>query len=368
MISSLDIPVYTKQGFDGPKYQRIQAQAIEERMLQFEGGKLYLEIGGKFLYDPHAARVLPGFDPKVKKEIFASLIDQAEILFCVNAQDIEQNRQLSNKDIDYIRYCEDMISDIENELGIKTHIVMNMMDPFKPADSIMSFQRELQKKGYRVRERYSIEGYPEDLDHILSEDGYGQDDHIPLEKNLILVTGAASNSGKLSTCLGQIYQDNEIWLESGYAKYETFPIRNLSLDHPVNLAYEAATADIGDYNIQDHYHQEHYGISSVNYNRDVDAFQIVKEVAQQLDNNANPIRDYKSPTDMGINTAGGAIIDDEVVCQASLAEIQRRKIRYKQMLDRGEGQQSRLDRCDYLESKAIEYMKYNNYEIITQQV
>jgi len=203
-------------------------------------------------------------------------------LFCVNAQDIASNRQLANQDEDYVTTVLSMIQAIEQQTGMKPHVVMNNMDPYSTPEAVLDFQRSLQKQHYRVWERYLIDGYPEEVDFILSEDGFGQDDHIPLTKELILVTGAASNSGKLSTCLGQIYQDELIGIESGYAKYETFPVWNLPLDHPVNLAYEAATADIGDYNVLDNYHDEAYGIESVNYNRDVDAFELLSQLAEQF--------------------------------------------------------------------------------------
>ena len=356
MINSSDIIKYKKDWFDGGKYIKLQTQSIEDRLAEFAGGRLYLEIGGKFLYDAHAARVLPGFNPESKKLIFDELIDQAEILFCVNSQDIEENRQLSNQDIDYITYVHDMIHDIEKTLGIKPHVVMNMMDPYSTPDEIMDFQRDLQRKGYRVWERYSIDGYPDDIDTILSEDGFGQDDHIPLTQNLILVTGAASNSGKMSTCLGQIYQDNLIDIKSGYAKYETFPLWNLPLDHPINLAYEAATADIGDFNCWDELYIEAYGTDAVNYNRDVEAFELVQSMSNDMVWPKNYMRNYKSPTDMWVSNAGFCISDDEMCCVAAYQEIQRRKEWYQQMIARKEWDKKWIERCDRLLAKCIEYM------------
>lgn len=357
MINSHEVPSFKKLWFDGAKYVRIQTQAIEDRLAQFSG-RMYLEIGGKFLSDPHAARVLPGFDPTSKKEIFAAFSEVAEVLFCVNAQDIANNRQLSNQDEDYVTTVLSMIQAIEKQTGMKPHVVMNNMDPYSSPDAVLDFQRNLQKQQYRVWERYLIDGYPEDTDFILSEDGFGQDDHIPLTKELILVTGAASNSGKLSTCLGQIYQDELIDIESGYAKYETFPVWNLPLEHPVNLAYEAATADIGDYNVLDHYHDEAYGIESVNYNRDVDAFELLSQLAEQFVWSGNAMRKYKSPTDMGINTVGAAITDDKVVCLACLEEIQRRKERYSQMWS---SYKDAVERCEKLEKYAREYCLNKKY-------
>jgi uncharacterized protein (UPF0371 family) len=243
-----------------------------------------------------------------------------------------------------------MINDIQTHTSMKPHVVINNMDPYASPASVMEFEKSLQKQGYRVRERYLIDGYPEDVDTVLSDDGFGQDDHIPLTKELILVTGAASNSGKLSTCLGQIYQDEIIGIESGYAKYETFPIWNLALNHPVNLAYEAATADIGDYNVLDHYHEEAYGIESVNYNRDVEAFELLQRLAEEFVSPANAMRSYKSPTDMGINTVSGSIIDDKVVCLAAAEEIQRRKDWYTDM-----GLKDAATKCQSLLDEAYAY-------------
>jgi len=356
MIHSTDIPSFKTLWFNAATYQRLQTQAIEERLASFDSGRLYLEIGGKFLFDPHAARVLPGFDPHAKKEIFAGLLDQAEILFCVDAQDMQGNRQLGDKNVPYADYVLAMVDEIEKTLDIQPHVVINKMDPYALSDEILSFQRSLQRKQYRVRERYLIDWYPDDLSLVLSEDWFGQDDHIPLMKNLVLVVGAASNSGKMSTCLGQIYQDTLIGLDSGYAKFETFPIWNLPLDHPVNLAYEAATADIGDYNLMDQYHMDAYGVESVNYNRDISAFQLILDMSEHVVSPTNKLRTYQSPTDMCVNTAGSAITDDKVVCQAAMEEIIRRKQRYTDMKDI-----SAAKKCDTLLQKAKEYCSAKGY-------
>ena len=361
MLNSTDVISYKKKGYDGAKYIKLQQEKILERIGKFSNWRLYLEIGGKFMYDQHAARVLPWFDPETKKQIFMSLKNQAEMLFCVNADDIIENRQLSNENIPYKDYVNKMIRGIEAALGLRPHIVINKIDTTSMYDMILDFEKEFQRKNYRVWERYKIMGYPHNLKSVLSEDGYGNDDHIPLTKNLILVTWAASSSGKMSTCLGQIYNDHEIWIESGYAKYETFPIRNIPLEHPINLAYEAATADIGDYNMLDPYYKKATGKDSVNYNRDVEAFEIVMDIAKQTVKPDNFMNNYKSPTDMWISTAGFAITDDEVCCVASLQEIRRRKWRYQQQIDRKEGEQSRISRCDELEKKCLEYIKEKKY-------
>lgn len=362
-INSTDIINYKKDGFDGKKYIRLQKEKILDRIANFSWGRLYLEIGGKFMYDAHAARVLPGFDPESKKEIFTSLKSQAEILFCVNANDILSNRQLSNKDIDYKEYVYQMVRIIEKNTGIKPHIVINNIDIGNMFDVILEFEKDFQRKQYRVRERYKITWYPYNTDTILSEDGFGNDDHIPLTKNLILVTWAASSSGKMSTCLGQIYNDHQIDVKSGYAKYETFPVRNLPFNHPVNLAYEAATVDIGDGNMMDTYHKKAYGIDAVNYNRDMEAFDVVMNIAKKIVNHKNYMVKYQSPTDMGISCAGMAITNDEICCVASLAEIERRKGRYQQQIDRGEGKEERVQKCDEIYEKAKKYCEEKKYDL-----
>lgn len=363
MINSTDVILYKKKGFDGEKYIRLQKEAILERISLFKKGRLYLEIGGKFLYDTHAARVLPGFIPESKKHIFAALKDQVEILFCVNANDILGDRQLTNQNIDYKSHVQNLIKRIEIEIWLKPQIVINNIDIQTNFDKILEFEQDFQRKNYKVRERYKIAGYPHNTRSILSENGFGNDDHIPLNKNLILVTWAASNSGKMSTCLGQIYNDHQIGIESWYAKYETFPIWNLPLEHPINLAYEAATVDIWDYNMIDPYHQKAYNKESVNYNRDVEAFEIIMGIAAKIITKDNPMSNYKSPTDMGINQAGFCITNDEMVSIASHQEIERRKIWYQQMIDRKEGESKRIEQCDEINKKCEAYTTAKKYTL-----
>jgi len=362
-INSTDIINYKKHGFDGEKYIRLQKEKILDRISNFSGGRLYLEVGGKLMYDTHASRVLPGFDPESKKNIFMSLKGHAEVLFCVNASDILSNRQLTNQNIDYKEYVYQLIRNIERNIWIKPHIVINNIDVGNMFDVILDFEKEFQRKQYRVRERYKIQGYPHNTDMILSDDGFGNDDHIPLTKNLVLVTGAASSSGKMSTCLGQIYLDHQIDIKSWYAKYETFPIWNIALEHPINLAYEAATVDIGDYNMMDTYHKKAYGQDAVNYNRDVEAFEIVMSIAKKIVNHKNYMVKYQSPTDMGINCAGMAITNDEVVSLATLAERERRAGWYQQQVDRWEGKQERVEKCGELYSKAKKYCEDKKYDL-----
>jgi len=361
MVNSSDIINYKKIGFDWQKYIDIQKEKISERISKFSNWRLYLEIGWKFILDWHAARVLPWFISESKKVIFHSLKNQIEILFCVNAQDILNNRQLWNQGKSYIDSVMSLLKQIEKSIGMRPHLVINKIDTQNMFDVILEFEREFQREWYRVRERYRVNWYPHNTDFILSEDWFGNDDHIPLTKNLILVTWAASNSGKMSTCLWQIYLDHEIWIESWYAKYETFPIRNIDLNHPINLAYEAATADIWDYNCIDEYYKKAYWKNSVNYNRDVEAFEIVMKIAQKIVKPENFMCNYKSPTDMWISNAWFAITDDEIVSIASLQEIKRRKLRYQQMIDRKEWNPDWVKRCDELEKKCLEYIQAKWY-------
>ncbi len=359
MINTTDTISHKDIGFDGDKYVEMQKNQILDRISQFSG-RLYLEIWWKFIRDPHASRVLPWFLVDSKKKIFSDLKDKADIIFCVNAEDIISNRQLSNEDISYSDYVDRMLMVIEKNIGIKPIVVINKIDIGNMFDLILNFERKFQKKNYRVFERYKIPGYPHNIENVLSEVGFGGDDHIPLTKNLVLVTGAASSSGKMSTCLGQIYLDNEIWIKSGYAKYETFPIWNLPLNHPVNLAYEAATVDVGDINMIDEYHKKAYGQEVVNYNRDIEWFEIVMWIAKNVVSHKNYMVKYKSPTDMWINIAWFCITEDDIVCQASLDEIKRRKDWYKEQVDRWDWKQERVDVCTELEEKCKEYIKNKN--------
>ena len=356
MINTTDVISYKETGFDGEKYIEMQKNQIIDRISNFSG-RLYLEIWWKFMRDPHAARVLPWFLVDSKKTIFSELKDKADILFCVNADDIISNRQLTNENVDYVDYVDRMLMVIERSIGIKPIIVINKIDVWSMFDLVLDFERKFQKQNYRVFERYKIAGYPHDVDSILSDNWFGGDDHIPLTKNLVLVTWAASSSGKMSTCLWQIYLDSEINIKSGYAKYETFPIWNLPLNHPVNLAYEAATVDIWDYNVIDKYHQEAYGQESVNYNRDLEWFEVVMWIAKNIVNHKNYMVKYKSPTDMWISTAWYCITDDDILCEASLQEIKRRKDWYQEILDRWDWDQERITRCDELILKAEDYIK-----------
>jgi len=356
-INQSDTINFTEKWFDWAKYIQLQTNQIKERISKFSG-RLYLEIGWKFMYDSHASRVLPWFLPESKKTIFSTFKDSAEILFCINAKDIINNRQLTNEDIIYTDYVLNMLKEITKWIKIKPQIVINMINKNEQSTKVENFYNRLKELKYKVNRRYFIKKYT-DSNIVLSDKGFWQDDFIKLKKNLILVTGAASNSWKMSTCLWQIYLDKQNNIKSGYAKYETFPIRNLPLNHPINLAYEAATADIGDFNCIDIYHQKAYGQHSVNYNRDVETFELVMSIAKKIVNHKNYMRTYKSPTDMWISTAWFAITNDNIVSQACLQEIQRRKARYQQMIDRQNWDIKRVKNCKKLETKCKEYIKTN---------
>lgn len=356
MINSSDTIQFSALGFDNDSYMRLQKNAILERCQKFSKGRLYFEVGGKLLFDPHAARVLPGFKPTAKKDILKDLIQQSDIIFCCDAKSLNENRKLKSTTESYASVVLNLIDSIEKELGKKPFVVINRSTQFT-SETEQHFEENLQRKGYKVYRRYVIEGYPENTDLILSDNGFGKDDYIPVTKNLVIVTGAASNSGKLSTCLGQIYLESKQGIESGYAKYETFPIWNLPITHPVNLAYEAATADIGDYNAPDLLHKTAYGIDSVNYNRDIEAFSVVKNLADKMLPETNFMRSYKSPTDMGINMAGFAITNDSIVAKASIDEISRRKVWYTELATKDTNLQKAVRICDQLEKLALLYLK-----------
>lgn len=360
-MNTSDIIEYKNDGFNNAKYLKLQTEKILERIDKFRDGKLYLETGGKFIHDPHAARVLPGFHADIKKEIFRSLRNISEILFCTNAKDIQSNRQLNNTNELYTSAAISMLRSIEEEVGIKPRVVINRIDSGNLSES-EKFANNLNELGYITYKRYQIDGYPHDTDKVLSEDGFGKDDYITTTKKLIVVIGAASNSGKMSTCLGQIYMDKLSGIESGYAKYETFPIWSLPIEHPVNLAYEAATADIGDFNVIDSFHEEAYGKRAVNYNRDVEAFEIIKSMSDKFLTFENFITSYKSPTDMGINYVGMAIENDEIVCIASLREIVRRKEWYAEQVARGDGDSKYVEICKKLESQALNYINVRGFD------
>ncbi|MFH0963205.1 MAG: DUF1846 domain-containing protein [Planctomycetota bacterium] len=308
-------------GFDNERYLREQTAAILERVKRF-AGKLYLEFGGKLLYDYHAARVLPGFDPNVKMRLFQKLADRADILLCIYAGDIERRKIRGDFGISYDVDALKLIDDLR-DWGLSIRAVVITRYEEQPAATM--FKNRLERRGVRVATHRRTKGYPTDVDLVVSEQGYGANAYIETEKPLVIVTGPGPGSGKLATCLSQLYHDHMHGVRSGYAKFETFPIWNLGLRHPVNVAYEAATADIGDFNLIDPFHLEAYDEQAVNYNRDVEAFPVLRRILTRIMGDGGT---YKSPTDMGVNRAGFGIVDDEAVQEAARQEVIRRHFRY----------------------------------------
>ena len=305
-----------KIGFDNDKYLTLQSERIKERIGKF-GGKLYLEFGGKLFDDFHAARVLPGFQPDSKIRMLMQLKEEAEIVLVVNAYDIEKNKVRGDLGI---TYEQDTLRLIDAFRGCGLFVGSVVLTRFAAQPSAIKFQSKLERLGLRVFRHFSIEGYPEDIQKIVSDDGYGKNEYIETEKSLIVVTAPGPGSGKMAVCLSQLYHENKRNVKAGYAKFETFPIWNLPLSHPVNLAYEAATADLNDVNMLDPFHLEAYGETTVNYNRDVEIFPVVRAMFEKI-YGSSP---YKSPTDMGVNMAGYCILDDEECRKASKNEIIRR--------------------------------------------
>lgn len=321
-----------KIGFDNKEYIRRQKEHIQERISKFQG-KLYLEFGGKLFDDYHAARVLPGFDVNGKIGLLYEMRQDAEIIFCVSANDIEKTKVRADLGISYDMEVLRLIDDITG-MGIPVNSVVITRYTGQPAAD--AFARKLTTRGVKNYIHRPIAGYPADIDYICSENGYGANPYIETTKPLVVVTAPGPGSGKLATCLSQVYHEHNRGVMAGYAKFETFPIWNIPLKHPVNLAYEAATADLDDVNMIDPFHLEAYGETTINYNRDVEAFPIVKNILTKITGDENF---YRSPTDMGVNMAGYAIFDDEAVRDAASQEIIRRY--YKAACDYKQGKGSK---------------------------
>ncbi|MBE5733479.1 MAG: DUF1846 domain-containing protein [Clostridiales bacterium] len=316
-----------KRGFDNKKYLEMQSAKILDRIKMF-GDKLYLEFGGKLFDDYHAERVLPGFEPDSKIKMLSQLKDKAEILIVINANDIEKNKQRSDLgityDLDVLR-----LVDIFKEKDFYVGSVV--LTRFASQPSAVAFQKRLEMRGIKVYRHYPIEGYPSEVEKIVSDEGYGKNEYVVTTRPLVVVTAPGPGSGKMATCLSQLYHENKRGVKAGYAKYETFPVWNLPLNHPVNVAYEAATADLNDMNMIDPFHMEAYDTMAVNYNRDVEIFPVLSAML----NKVLGYSPYKSPTDMGVNMAGYCIIDEEVVSKASKQEIIRRY--YSALVDARKG-------------------------------
>lgn len=306
-----------KTGFDNDKYLRIQSGHIKERIEQF-GDKLYLEFGGKLFDDYHASRVLPGFEPDSKLQMLMQLADMAEIVIVINAEDIVKNKVRGDLGITYDIDVLRLIYEFEKKGLYVSSVVITH---FAGQGAALQFKERLEKKNIRVYRHYTIEGYPSNIPLIISENGFGKNEYIETTRPLVVVTAPGPGSGKMATCLSQLYHENIRGVKAGYAKYETFPIWNIPLKHPVNLAYEAATADLNDVNMIDPFHLEAYGETTVNYNRDIEIYPVLNAIFEAIYGENNY---YKSPTDMGVNMAGNCIIDDAVCCEASDMEIIRR--------------------------------------------
>ena len=319
-----------KQGFDNDKYLQTQSEHIRQRLASF-GGKLYLEFGGKLYDDNHASRVLPGFQPDSKLRMLLQLKEQVEMVIAINAADIEKNKIRGDLGITYDRDVIRLI-DIFRSFGLYVSSVV--LTRYNEQPQAKAFQSRLESLGLKVYHHYAIPGYPADIARIVSEDGYGRNDFIETTRELVVVTAPGPGSGKLATCLSQLYHEHKRGVQAGYAKFETFPVWNLPLHHPVNLAYEAATVDLSDVNMIDPFHLEAYGVTTVNYNRDVEAFPVLVAMFEKILGHCP----YKSPTDMGVNMVGSCIVDDEVVREASRQEIIRRY--YDALCDVKKGRQS----------------------------
>ena len=305
-----------KLGFDNEKYLQMQSAHIRDRLAQF-GGKLYLEFGGKLYDDYHASRVLPGFQPDSKLRMLLQLKDQVEMVIAINAADIEKNKIRGDLGITYDR---DVIRLIDIFRGFGLYVSSVVLTRYNEQPQAKAFQSRLESMGVKVYHHYAIEGYPYNIARIVSDEGYGKNDYIETTRELVVVTAPGPGSGKLATCLSQLYHEHKRGVRAGYAKFETFPIWNLPLNHPVNLAYEAATTDLNDVNMIDPFHLEAYGVTTANYNRDVEAFPVLVAMFEKILGHCP----YKSPTDMGVNMAGNCIFDDDACREASGQEIIRR--------------------------------------------
>ncbi len=329
-----------KCGFDSQKYIQLQSQRIRERIDQF-GGKLYLEFGGKLFDDYHASRVLPGFAPDNKIRMLLELKDQAEIVIAINAGDIEKSKLRGDLGITYETDVVRLV-DVFRDFGLYVGSIALTQYTGQPSADL--FTERMGKLGLKVYRLYRIPNYPADVKTIVSDDGYGKNDYIETTRSLVVVTAPGPGSGKMATCLSQLYHEHRRGVKAGYAKFETFPIWNLPLKHPVNLAYEAATADLNDVNMIDPFHLDAYGKTTVNYNRDIEIFPVLRAIFERIYGECP----YKSPTDMGVNMVGYSITDDEVCREASRQEVIRRYFKTACLLRQGRASEQELNRLELL--------------------
>ena len=332
-----------KIGFDNEKYLSEQSEEIRRRAAKY--GKLYLEFGGKLMNDMHAARCLPGYDPNVKLRLLQSLADQAEIILCIYAGDIEHKKMRADFGISYADDALKLIDDLKR-LGLLFRGVV--ITRYTGQVAAQQFRQRLENRGIKVFFHYVTQGYPADVETIVSEAGYGKNEYVPTERPIVVVTAPGPGSGKFATCLSQIYHEHRHGKKAAYSKFETFPVWNMPLEHPLNVAYEAATIDLKDCNMIDPYHLQAYGKTTVNYNRDVDAFPLLRAIWEKMTGGECP---YKSPTDMGVNRIGFGIIDDEVVREASKQEVIRRAFRYMTDFALGTTDRDSVARADSLMQK-----------------
>ncbi|MBU0732166.1 DUF1846 domain-containing protein [Patescibacteria group bacterium] len=338
------MPNTEKAGFSTKKYLNAQANSINERLSHFPD-RLYLEFGGKLIEDFHASRTLPGYEPNAKVSLLLSLKQNLEIIYCISAKQLHQKKMRGDLNMTYDLATLKALNDLK-DFGLPLNCVV--INRFDGENEAIIFKKLLERKKIKVYLRNEIENYPNNLNKILSSRGYGKDPHIKTRKKLVVVWGAGPGAGKLSTCLGQIYLDQKTGMNSGYAKFETFPVWDLPLKHPINDAYEAATADLGDYNLVDPFHKKKYNKRAINYNRDVDAFPIIENLIKQMIPQNNFMSSYNSPTDMGVNRISVGIIDDKVCQEAAKKEIIFFLFRYRGEFERGLVDEIVLKRMDNL--------------------
>ncbi len=330
-------------GFDHDRYTTMQSEHIRQRITTF-GGKLYLELGGKLFDDYHAARVLPGFKPNSKVEMLLNLKEQAELVIAINADDIEKSKVRGDLGI---TYDADVLRLIDAFRDIGLYVGSVVMTRWRGQHTAELFKQRLENLGVRVFRHFPIEGYPYDVEKIVSDAGFGRNEYVQTSRPLVLVTAPGPGSGKMAVCLSQLYQEHQRGVQAGCAKFETFPIWNLPLNHPVNIAYEAATADLDDVNMIDPFHLDAYGETTVNYNRDIEIFPVLNAVFQRIYGKSP----YQSPTDMGVNMVGNCIIDDAVCREAAKQEIIRRYYAARCMLAQGHSEQAEVDKLQMLLQK-----------------
>mgnify|MGYP000003570735 FL=1 len=333
-----------KKGFDNEKYLATQSRCIRERIDKF-GDKLYLEFGGKLFDDYHASRVLPGFEPDSKLQLLMQLSEHAEIVIVISAEDIEKNKIRGDLGI---TYDSDVLRLMQIYQGLGLYVGSVVITKYNAQESAELFKNRLEKLGIKVYRHYLIPGYPTNVPFIVSDDGYGKNDYIKTSRPLVVVTAPGPGSGKMAVCLSQLYHEHKHGIKAGYAKFETFPIWNIPLKHPVNLAYEAATADLNDVNMIDPFHLEAYGETTINYNRDVEVFPVLQAMFEKIMGECP----YKSPTDMGVNMAGNCIVDDEVCKEAARQEIIRRYYKSMEALVRGTGREEEVYKIELLLKQA----------------